>query len=285
MPAQLAPPGLSPTATSAERQEAARQSVATGYPLTGIALARLYGRGPRWGTERITEVRSEDIARTARASADNGDADAGQDPSPNGKTGNGDEDDHTEPDLPIGNSRNGDGKAHAGAADRPPINGHDHRLPIGTPADDHAVLRSTRSAGRTPATTPAVWWFTTASVLAVGIVAGIASYDHQRFVAQLAGEDLLAWLLPISVDGLIAAASMSMLVRRRAGEPAGTLAWSALLLGLSASLAANIVAADPDLVDPATLRRVVGAWPPIALGLSFELWLQLFRPDEPEAAR
>lgn len=71
---------------------------------------------------------------------------------------------------------------------------------------------------------------------------------HPLTGVELAGEEELAWLLPITVDGLIAAA-------------------------------------DPELVDPATLRRVVCAWPPIAFALSFELWLQLIRPDQPEAAR
>jgi hypothetical protein len=60
---------------------------------------------------------------------------------------------------------------------------------------------------------------TTLAVLAVALVAAIASYDHQRALAELAGEGWRAWLLPVSVDGLVVAASMSMLVRRRVGLP------------------------------------------------------------------
>jgi hypothetical protein len=71
------------------------------------------------------------------------------------------------------------------------------------------------------------------------------------------------------VDGLAVAASMTMLVRRRAGEPAGVLPWAALLLGLGASLAANVAAADPTLVG-----RLVAAWPPVGLLLSYELLMQ-----------
>jgi hypothetical protein len=110
---------------------------------------------------------------------------------------------------------------------------------------------------------------TTASVLAVALVAAVASYEHMRALADLAGEGWRSWLLPISVDGLAVAASMTMLVRRRAGQPAGALPWVALLLGLGASLAANVAAADPTLVG-----RMVAAWPPVGLLLSYELFLQ-----------
>jgi hypothetical protein len=110
---------------------------------------------------------------------------------------------------------------------------------------------------------------TTAAVLSVALVAAIASYEHMRALAELAGEGWRSWLLPISVDGLAVAASMTMLVRRRAGLPAGALAWVALLLGLGASLAANVAAAEPTVQG-----RLVAAWPPVGLLLSYELLMQ-----------
>jgi hypothetical protein len=110
---------------------------------------------------------------------------------------------------------------------------------------------------------------TTAAVLSVALVAAIASYEHMRALAELAGEGWRSWLLPISVDGLAVAASMTMLVRRRAGLPAGALAWVALLLGLGASLAANVAAAEPTVEG-----RLVAAWPPLGLLLSYELLMQ-----------
>jgi hypothetical protein len=110
---------------------------------------------------------------------------------------------------------------------------------------------------------------TTAAVLAVALVAALASYEHMRALAELAGESWRSWLLPVSVDGLAVAASMTMLVRRRAGERAGPLAWAALLLGLGASLAANVAAAEPTVQG-----RLVAAWPPVALLLSYELLMQ-----------
>jgi hypothetical protein len=50
---------------------------------------------------------------------------------------------------------------------------------------------------------------------------------------------------------------------------AGVLQWVALLLGLSASLAANVAAADPTVVG-----RLVAASPPVGLLLSYELLMQ-----------
>ena len=90
-----------------------------------------------------------------------------------------------------------------------------------------------------------------------------------RALAALAGEGWRSWLLPVSVDGLAVAASMTMLVRRRTGERAGALAWAALMLGLGASLAANVAAAEPTVVG-----RLVAAWPPVGLLLSYELLMQ-----------
>jgi hypothetical protein len=110
---------------------------------------------------------------------------------------------------------------------------------------------------------------TTAAVVAVAGVAAVASYEHMWALAESAGEGWRSWLLPVSVDGLAVAASMTMLVRRQAGEAAGLLPWVALLLGLGASLAANVAAADPTVVG-----RLVAAWPPVGLLLSYELLLQ-----------
>jgi hypothetical protein len=110
---------------------------------------------------------------------------------------------------------------------------------------------------------------TTAAVLSVALVAAIASYEHMRALAEVAGEGWRSWLLPVSVDGLAVAASMTMLVRRRAGLPAGALTWVALLLGLGASLAANVAAAEPTVQG-----RLVAAWPPLGLLLSYELLMQ-----------
>jgi hypothetical protein len=112
-----------------------------------------------------------------------------------------------------------------------------------------------------------------AAVILVGLVAAIASYSHMHQLARHAGEGWRAVLLPLSVDGMLVAASLVLLVRRRAGQPGGVLPWFALVLGLAASLAANIAAAEPTLVG-----RLVAGWPPVAFGLAYELLLGLMRP-------
>ena len=110
---------------------------------------------------------------------------------------------------------------------------------------------------------------TVAAVLLVAAVAAVVSYAHMQEVAERAGEQWRAWLLPLSVDGLVVAASMGLLTRRRAGRPGGRLAWCALLGGVGASLAANVAAADPTAT-----ARVVAAWPALAFAVAFELLLQ-----------
>lgn len=125
----------------------------------------------------------------------------------------------------------------------------------------------------------AVRWASAGAVIAVAFVAAVASYAHMFDLARDAGEGTLALLLPISVDGLVVAGSTTMLVRRRSGQRGGWLAWLAVGLGIGASRTANVVAADPGLVDPAIVRRVIAGWPPVALAISAELALQLRSAD------
>jgi Protein of unknown function (DUF2637) len=154
-------------------------------------------------------------------------------------------------------------------------NGASVRLPAGAPASASTLATALEApAVVLPAVPPWVRRVTTTSVLAVAVVAAVASYEHMRALAELAGEGWRSWLLPVSVDGLAVAASMTMLVRRRSGERGGALPWVALLLGLGASLAANVAAAEPTVVG-----RLVAAWPPVGLLLSYELLLQQTNDD------
>jgi Protein of unknown function (DUF2637) len=127
---------------------------------------------------------------------------------------------------------------------------------------------------------PGADWVRRVTILAVvlvALVAAVGSYEHMRHLAGSVGEGWRAWLVPISVDGLAVAASMTMLTRRRAGLPAGGLAWTALLLALAASLAANVASAEPTWPG-----RLVAAWPPLGLLLSYELLMQQIKaPGRP----
>jgi hypothetical protein len=119
---------------------------------------------------------------------------------------------------------------------------------------------------------PAPRWVrrtTTAGVLVVAVVAALGSYEHMRALGVEVGEGWRAGLLPFSVDGLGVVAAMTMLVRRWAGQPAGLLAWAALVLSLGVSLAANVAAAEPTIE-----ARLWAAWPPVGLLMAIELLMQ-----------
>jgi Protein of unknown function (DUF2637) len=231
-----------PTAT--DRQAAARRaylaSVADRAPLSGVALGAMFNRSARWGSQRIVEARLDhDWEGGTRGSA----VAARRMPA-------------RLPVRPDGADRHGD--------ERSPESPLSDRHADSRPRD---VASRTTPAGGNPRTT-------VLAVVAVALVAAVASYDHQRSLAEMAGEDWRAWLLPISVDGLVLVASRTMLVRRRVGHSGGLLASVALLLGLTASLAANVAAAEPTLIG-----RLVAAWPPVALLFSYELLMQQVRVD------
>jgi hypothetical protein len=112
---------------------------------------------------------------------------------------------------------------------------------------------------------------------AVALTAAIISFSHVRTVAIRAGEtELTSWLLPISIDGAVVAAVSVLLADSRAGRRPRLLTWLQLGLGLSASLAANVAAAEPSRT-----ARVVAAWPPLALALGIEVLAGLARRADP----
>ncbi|WP_232422878.1 DUF2637 domain-containing protein [Cellulosimicrobium cellulans] len=101
----------------------------------------------------------------------------------------------------------------------------------------------------------------------VAITAAVISFTHVQHLAQEAGEtDLAALLLPLSVDGAIAAPAAVILAESKAKRRPPRLAWVMLILGLIASLGANIASAEPTLT-----ARLIAAWPPIALALGIEV--------------
>lgn len=128
---------------------------------------------------------------------------------------------------------------------------------------------------------PAVRHTTTAAVVVVAGIAAAVSYAHMQELAEGAGEGWRSWLIPVSIDGLVVAASMVLLTRRRACLPGGWLAWGALAAGVLASLAANMANAEPT-----TTARLIAAWPAAAFAVAFELLLQQRRAElaEPSPA-
>jgi hypothetical protein len=95
-------------------------------------------------------------------------------------------------------------------------------------------------------------------VLAVAGFAAVVSYSHIYDLGRVHGQaGTAARLLPLSVDGLIVAASLVLLHEARNGRQAPGLARSMLWLGIAATVGANVAYGLP--YGP--LGAVVSAWP------------------------
>jgi Protein of unknown function (DUF2637) len=114
---------------------------------------------------------------------------------------------------------------------------------------------------------------TTASVALLAVIAAVVSYGHMHALVLSHGEGSWASaLIPLSVDGMIVASSMSLLLESRLGGRGGVLPWVLLIVGALASLGANIAVAEPTVVG-----RVIAAWPSFALTASYELLMRQVR--------
>jgi hypothetical protein len=121
-------------------------------------------------------------------------------------------------------------------------------------------------------------WTTTMSVL---LLAAVVSYRHMYELALAYGESpWTAALVPLSVDGMIVASSMSLLLRSRAGSFGGWLPWLLLAVGSLASLGANVAAAEPTLIG-----RLIAAWPSFALIGAYEMLMSQIRAHAANADR
>lgn len=110
-------------------------------------------------------------------------------------------------------------------------------------------------------------WTTIGCVALLALIAGTVSYLHMHMLVALYGQPgWVAALTPLSVDGMIVAASATLLADSRSGRSGGALPWALLVAGSVASLAANVAVAESALVG-----RVIAAWPSFALTASFEL--------------
>ena len=112
-----------------------------------------------------------------------------------------------------------------------------------------------------------IGWTTTGCVGLLALIAGTVSYLHMHTLVALNGQPgWVAALTPLSVDGMIVAASTTLLADSRSGRKGGGLPWALLVAGSVASLAANVAVAEPTLIG-----RVIAAWPSFALTASYEL--------------
>ncbi|MBE1533250.1 DUF2637 domain-containing protein [Actinomadura algeriensis] len=115
---------------------------------------------------------------------------------------------------------------------------------------------------------------TALAVVAVAAVAAVISYSHAFELVRAHGETgATARLVPLTVDGLIWAASMVILDASRRQRPIPALAEWSLAVGIVATVGANVAhGAAHGLIG-----ALVSAWPALALVGSFELLMTLTR--------
>lgn len=107
----------------------------------------------------------------------------------------------------------------------------------------------------------------TLGAAAVASIAAWSSWSHMTATALHYGErPEVAYVLPLSVDGLLVVASAALVDDKRAGKKPRMSARVAFALGVVASLAANIAHAQPNLG-----ARIISAWPAVALLAVVEL--------------
>jgi Protein of unknown function (DUF2637) len=110
-------------------------------------------------------------------------------------------------------------------------------------------------------------------VVGVAAVAAVASYERAYTLVRAHGE--AGWtgrLVPLTVDGLIYASSMVMLDSARRNAPVLALARWLLVLGIVATLAANVA--------HGLIGAAVAAWPAVALVGSYELLMMVIRSSQ-----
>ena len=115
---------------------------------------------------------------------------------------------------------------------------------------------------------------TAAVVCAVAGFAAVVSYSHIYGLGRAHGQDgTAARLLPLSVDGLILAASLVLLHEARNGRGVPALARLMLWLGIGATVGANIAYG----AGFGLLGALISAWPAVAFIGAVEMVMQLVR--------
>jgi Protein of unknown function (DUF2637) len=119
-------------------------------------------------------------------------------------------------------------------------------------------------------------WIRLTTIGCVGmlaLIAGTVSYLHMHLLVELHGQPgWVAALTPLSVDGMIVAASTTLLAESRSGRGGGFLPWALLVIGSVASLAANV-----SVAEPTPTGRVIAAWPSFSLIAAYELLMHQIR--------
>lgn len=115
---------------------------------------------------------------------------------------------------------------------------------------------------------------TAAVMAAVAVFAAVVSYSHIYWLGYTHGQQGTdGRLLPLSVDGLILAASLVMLHEARSGRRPGLLAWGMLGLGVAATVGANVEYG----LRYGVLGAIISAWPALAFIGTVEMVMGMIR--------
>jgi hypothetical protein len=115
---------------------------------------------------------------------------------------------------------------------------------------------------------------TAAMVLLVAAIAAVISYLHiVRLALEYGQEPLAAYLLPLSIDGMVAASSLVMLRSARSGVSAPWLARPGLGLAVAATLAANVASG----ISHGWPGALLAGWPAVAFVVSAETAIMFTR--------
>ncbi|GAA3473866.1 DUF2637 domain-containing protein [Nonomuraea roseola] len=115
---------------------------------------------------------------------------------------------------------------------------------------------------------------TVAVVAVLAAVAAVVSYSHIHAVVTSYGETgWVAYLIPLTIDGLIIVASMMLLDAARRGVASGALAKWALGIGIFLTLSANVLYG----IEDGAIGAIGAAIPAGTLTIAFELLMGLVR--------
>jgi Protein of unknown function (DUF2637) len=121
---------------------------------------------------------------------------------------------------------------------------------------------------------------TGASVLLVAGIAATISYMHIARLALAYGQEpVAAYLLPISIDGVVATSSLVMLRAARAGVDSPWLARAGLVLSIMATLGANVMSG----LGHGWPGALLAGWPAVGFILSAETAIGMSRRTQSHA--
>lgn len=262
----LSPPEATDLPPAEARALAERLWLESGGKLTGAELGPMVGRGERWARGVIAELRQKHGGRQpgSAPTAGNGSARGSEGTPPAAGNGSGGGSDGTAGTSPAAAPRKLNGTAHGSPA----------------PVRRQPAARKRPAARGTAAVPLPLLGVTIAAVVVVTAVCAVVSYSHIRDLAAFAGAGDLAGWLPLGIDGLVVACSGSLIADRRQGQRGHPSAWAGLILGLAATLAANVIAVDPELVSVRVVQWVLAGYAPVALAVSGHLLLRMLDSED-----